>query len=99
MEHMIGSITPDSRKLETKGIKSVSQRIGLLKDYYHGDLNLLKSYIETGVTAGQIVLKDSDLKEIRKIEQEYLSLDFLYGNDPICNLSKTFIKRGAEILT
>lgn len=94
MEHMIGSITPDSRKLETKGIKSVSQRIGLLKDYYHGDLNLLKSYIKTGVTAGQIVLTDSDLKEIRKIEQEYLSLDFLYGNDPICNLSKNFYKKG-----
>ena len=33
MENMVGAITPSDRKLVSKGVKSVRQRIALLKDY------------------------------------------------------------------
>lgn len=93
MTNMVESITPDSHKLETKGIKSVSQRIGLLKDYYNEGIESLKSYIEKILTTGYMVLDDSDIKEIRRIELEYTSSKFLYGSEPNYDFSRSFFKK------
>lgn len=98
MTNMINSITPDNQKLETKGIKSVSQRIGLLKDYYNGSLSALKLFLESHLTCGRILLQPDEIDVIREIEKEYLSDDFLYGHDPLYSISKHFYKKGCGSL-
>lgn len=99
MTNMVNSITPDNQKLETKGIRSVNQRIGLLKDYYNGNLSSLKLFLEKHLTCDRIVLQPHEIDTIREIEKEYLSDEFLYGHDPLYSISKHFYKKGCGSLS
>lgn len=82
MENMVGSITPTDEKLVSKGISSVRQRIALLKDYTDLNIEEFKSFVKTNLCDSEVTLSDSDIRAIEDIEKEYLSPEFIYGNNP-----------------
>ena len=82
MINMVGSITPNDTKLISKGIKSVRQHIALLKDYIDMDIVSFKNYVHDFLCKEEYCLTNSDINRIEDIEKEYLSDDFIYGNNP-----------------
>lgn len=82
MENMVGSITPTDRKLISKGVKSVSQHITLLKDHLSISLEEFKTFIRKNLCDKEEKLSLEDVERIREIEKEYLTPEFIYGNNP-----------------
>ena len=77
MEHMLSAITPSKEKLESKGIKSVRQRITLLKDYTSLSLDEVKTLIRTTLCNGELMLTPEQVAEIEALEQQYLKQEFI----------------------
>lgn len=86
MQNMVGSITPSDTKLISKGIQSVRQHITLLKDYIDLSLEEFKAFMKQQLCDEEITLTEEDIKQIKIIEQEYLSDEFIYGNNPKYNI-------------
>lgn len=82
MLNMVGSITPSSAKLLSKGVASVRQRVALLKDYTTLTLDEFKDHVRKTLCDGKLMLTDDDIQQVQKIEKEYLSDDFIYGKNP-----------------
>ncbi len=89
MEHLVRAITPSSEKLVSKGIASVRQRVVNLSDYVDIDIEAFKRFIREQLCEGEICLTEADVAAIRTLEQEYLTDDFIYGNNPCY----TFVRR------
>ena len=78
MQHMLNAITPSHEKLQAKGIKSVRQRITLLRDYIpQMSRDELKDFIRQTLCSGQRQLGASELQAIEEIEQGYLKEEFI----------------------
>ena len=79
MEHMLHAITPPQAKLDSHGVKSVRQRITLLKD--HSDITIpeFKRFAVEHLCDKEMQLTDEDVKAIEELEQEYLDPDFIFG--------------------
>ena len=88
MVNMVGAITPSDDKLISKGIQSVRQHITLLKDYITLGIEEFKSYVKRSLCESNVTLNDEDVEEIGRIEKEYLSPEFIYGNNPRYNITK-----------
>lgn len=71
MENMLNAITPSSEKLEAKGIKSVRQRITLLKDYVNLSCEEVKALIRQTLCNGELLLTSDDITAIEHLEEEY----------------------------
>lgn len=82
MVNMVGSITPTDGKLLSKGVTSVRQRIALLKDYTHQTLDEFMDFVRKTLCTDSMVLTADDIREIERLEQEYLSDDFIFGKNP-----------------
>ena len=82
MLNMVGSITPSSAKLLSKGVASIRQRVALLKDYTTLTLDEFKDHVRKTLCDGELMLTDDDIQQVQKIEKEYLSDDFIYGKNP-----------------
>ena len=82
MENMVGSITPSDEKLVSKGVKSVRQHIALLKDYVDISLDEFKAFVRRNLCDREVTLNADDIAEIEEIEREYLTDEFIYGNNP-----------------
>lgn len=82
MQNMVGSITPSDEKLLSKGIQSVRQHITLLKDRIDIDIEQFKDFVRRDLCDEEVELGESDIAEIEKIEAEYLTDSFIYGNNP-----------------
>ncbi len=82
MENMMGSITPDTQKLESKGVKSVRGRITLLKEHLDLSIDDFKQHVRTTLCHDELCLTADDLRRIREIEREYLDPAFIYGRNP-----------------
>jgi lipoic acid synthetase/lipoate-protein ligase A len=82
MLNMVGSITPSSAKLLSKGVASVRQRIALLKDYTTLTLDEFKAHVRKTLCDEEMTLTNDDIRCVQEIEQEYLSDDFIYGKNP-----------------
>ena len=82
MLNMVGSITPSSAKLLSKGVASVRQRVALLKDYTTLTLDEFKDHVRKTLCDGELMLTDDDIQHVQEIEKEYLSDDFIYGKNP-----------------
>ncbi|MDE6353888.1 MAG: lipoyltransferase [Prevotella sp.] len=82
MENMVGSITPTGEKLLSKGVESVRQRIALLKDYVDIDIEEFKRFVRENLCDGVMTLTKDDVMAIETIEKEYLTPEFIYGNNP-----------------
>lgn len=82
MQNMVGSITPSNEKLLSKGVESVRQHIALLKDYMDMPIEEFKQFVCSTLCDDQLTLTHEDVEGIEQIEQEYLSDEFIYGNNP-----------------
>lgn len=70
MEHMVGSITPPDQKLVARGIRSVRQRIALLKDFTPLTLDEVKAALRSTLcTEPEQQLTEDDLRAIEQLEQ------------------------------
>ena len=90
MVNMVGAITPNDEKLLSKGVASVRQRIALLKDFIDLDIEQFKLFVRNNLCQGEITLSEEDVKGIEEIEKEYLTDEFVYGNNP----KYTIVKKG-----
>lgn len=89
MVNMVGAITPSDAKLLSKGVASVYQRVALLKDYTHVTLEDFKQHVRQTLCGDrELVLTEHQVAEIRQIEREYLSDEFVYGKNPRYTLVK-----------
>lgn len=82
MLNMVGAITPPDTKLLSKGIKSVHQRIDVLKNYLSIDIEEFKDFARQQLCEDTVTLTDEDVQQIEVKEQEYLSDAFIYGKNP-----------------
>ena len=82
MVNMVGSITPSSAKLLSKGIVSVRQRVALLKDYTMLTIDEFKAHVRKSLCDEELLLTDDDVRRVEELEQEYLSDEFIYGKNP-----------------
>lgn len=82
LENMVGAITPSDRKLVSKGVKSVRQRIALLKDYTDLTLEEFKDFVRHNLCQEELTLGEQDIRAIEEIEKEYLSDAFIFGKNP-----------------
>lgn len=88
IEQLVRSITPDNDKLISKGIESVRQRVINVGDYMTLGREELMRHLENAVTDGVVSLTEAEFAEVCAMEQEYLSDEWLYGNNPpytVCN--------------
>ena len=77
MQHMLSAITPPAEKLQAKGIESVRQRITFLKDYISMGIDELKACIRQTLCNGELLLTETDVSGIERLEQDYLRSDFI----------------------
>lgn len=80
-ERMCNAITPSKSKLESKAVRSVSNRVTSLKEH---DVKLsLEEFGNYAINffsgSDNIVLDDKELSSIEKLEMRYYDGDFLYG--------------------
>ena len=88
MRNMVGAITPSDEKLVSKGIKSVRQHITLLKDHINLSIEEFKTFVRQNLCDSEVVLDEKAIEEICCIEQEYLTPEFIYGNNPRYNITR-----------
>lgn len=88
MQNMVGAITPSSQKLVSKGVESVRQHITLLKDYIDIGIERFKDFVKDSLCTETLTLDTSAISEIEHIEEEYLTDNFIYGNNPRYNISR-----------
>lgn len=88
MRNMTACITPDDEKLLSKGVKSVRQHIALLKDYTTMSLDEIRGSIIESICDSTLTLREEDIEKISNIEKEYLSEEFIYGNNPRYTLTR-----------
>ena len=62
MEHMTHAITPKQEKLQKNGVKSVRQRIGLLKDHIPMGIDELKAFILAQLGHEERLLTEADIR-------------------------------------
>lgn len=88
MQNMVGAITPSDEKLVSKGIRSVRQHVTLLKDFLDIDIAEFKAFVKRSMCSGEVVLDSSAEQKIQCIEEEYLTPEFIYGNNPHYNITR-----------
>ena len=79
MEHMLHAITPPQVKLSKHGVQSVRQRITLLKEHTDISIEDVKYCAIQRLCDQELQLTESDVAAIERLEQEYLSHEFIYG--------------------
>lgn len=94
LENLVRSLNVTDEKIISKGIQSVRERVTNIRPHLTNDMDslafrnkmieILKGDME------QIVLSESDLVEINKIEKEkFLTWEWNYGNSPEFNITKS----------
>ena len=79
---MVKAITPDNLKLISKGIDSVRSRVTNISDHINISIEDFKNFFKTNLCDQSVVLSEEDILGIRKIEEQYLRTDFIYGKNP-----------------
>ena len=89
MAHMAQAITPSTAKLQSKGVESVRQHITTLHEHLPDlDIEDFKRYVRDTLCDGEIVLTKEDVYHIEQITRTYLTSEFIYGNNPRCNVTR-----------
>ncbi len=76
------AITPNSAKLATKGVESVRKRVANLCDYIDLGIEEFKQFMRENLCDSEVCLTADDIAHIEEIEQEYLSNEWILGNNP-----------------
>ena len=88
MENMLMAITPSSVKLDSKGVKSVQSHITTLSEHLTMSIEDFWSHVEKTLCDGTVMLGAGDVAAIEKIEEGYLTPEFILGNNPRCNMER-----------
>lgn len=83
-------------KLKSKGVSSIRSRVGNLSDYIGGSETLIDfknrilDEIISSFRAGKLILKEDELKKVKKLEQQkYRSWSWNYGESKISEIKNT----------
>lgn len=82
LEKLVLSITPNDKKLISKGVESVRKRVTNLSEYLEIDIEEFKRFVRTHLCDSERTLTYEEVAKIEEIEKEYLSEEFIYGNNP-----------------
>ena len=82
IEQLVRTITPDNEKLISKGIESVRQRVINVGDYMTLGREQLMRHLENSIASGRVTLSADEFSEVCRIEPEYLSDEWVWGNNP-----------------
>lgn len=90
MENMLRAITPSATKLDSKGVKSVQSHITTLNKYLSPmSIEEFQEHVKNAMCDGTIELCSSDIIAIEDLEKNYLTPEFILGNNPRCNMECT----------
>ena len=89
MENMVQAITPSAAKLDSKGVKSVKSHITTLNRYLTMSIEEFQQHAHDTLCDGEILLNDNDVAAIERIEEGYLTPEFILGNNPRCNMERS----------
>lgn len=89
MENMVQAITPSAAKLDSKGVKSVKSHITTLSEHLTMTINEFQQYARNTLCDSEIMLNDNDVAAIERIEEGYLTPEFILGNNPRCNMERS----------
>lgn len=89
MENMVQAITPSAAKLDSKGVKSVKSHITTLNNYLTMSIEEFQRHAHNTLCDGEILLNDNDVAAIERIEEGYLTPEFILGNNPRCNMERS----------
>lgn len=79
-EQMNRAITPSNAKLESKGIKSVKNRVTTIREHLDIGIERFKDYARQWLAnGGEITLTSSDVKAIERLEQPYHDPKWIFG--------------------
>ena len=62
--------------------------ITLLKDHIEMDIEAFKTFVKNDLCSREVVLDEAAMDEISRIEEEYLTPEFIYGNNPRYNIQR-----------
>ncbi len=82
LEKLVLSITPNDKKLISKGVESVRKRVTNLSEYLDIDIEEFKRFVRTHLCDSERTLTYDEVAKVEEIEKEYLSEEFIYGNNP-----------------
>lgn len=82
IEQLVRTITPDNEKLISKGIESVRQRVINVGDYMNLGRDQLMRHLENSIALARVTLPTDEFTEVCRIEPEYLSDEWMWGNNP-----------------
>ncbi|MDD3128790.1 MAG: lipoate--protein ligase [Candidatus Izemoplasmatales bacterium] len=85
---MVKAITPDNEKLISRGIDSVRKRVTNIKDHLDITIEDFKEFIKKNICDEEITLDSNDILKIERIEESYLTDDFIYGKNPNYTIKK-----------
>lgn len=97
LEKLVMSITPNDKKLITKGVESVRKRVTNLSEYIDLSIDEFKNFVRTNLCDSERVLTAEEIAKIEEIEKEYLSEEFIFGNNPRYTLVKHSYGDAGEI--
>lgn len=89
MENMVQAITPSAAKLDSKGVKSVKSHITTLNRYLTMSIEEFQQHAHDTLCDGEILLNNNDVAAIERIEEGYLTPEFILGNNPRCNMERS----------
>ena len=88
LEHMARATTPSDSKLKSKGVDSVRQHVTTLNKYISLSIEELKEHFGHELCNSSRLLTANDILAIERIEQEYYTPEFIYGNNPAYSIVK-----------
>lgn len=83
LDHLGRALTPSHEKLQSKGVASVSQRVGNVARHTHLGIEAFMDYARQQFCGDDTLeLTAADLTAIAELERELASDDYVYGKNP-----------------